>query len=79
MNSWWDRRVTARLLRTDCARLDFDYEVRRAADGALLARAETRQAFTTPDGTLLLGRPEFFEERLKSWETQWKPPRNPSQ
>ncbi len=67
--------VTARLLKTDCARLDFDYEIRRAADGVLLARAETRQAFTTPDGALLLGRPDFMEERLRSWESQWKRPR----
>ncbi|MBL9137324.1 MAG: acyl-CoA thioesterase [Verrucomicrobiales bacterium] len=66
--------VTARLLKTDCARLDFDYEVRRATDGVLLARAETRQAFTTPQGELLLGWPDFMEERLKSWEAQWRPP-----
>lgn len=66
--------VTARLLKPDFARLDFEYEVRRAADGTLLARAETRQALTTPQGELLLGWPDFMVERLKSWETQWQPP-----
>jgi acyl-CoA thioester hydrolase len=59
---------------SDSARLDFDYEIRRAADATLLATGSTSQVFTTPDGELLLNWPPFMLERLKSWEPLWKNP-----
>ncbi|MFM2294943.1 MAG: hypothetical protein RLZZ350_1356 [Verrucomicrobiota bacterium] len=66
--------ITTRLLKSDSARLDFDYEIRRAADATLLATGSTSQVFTTPDGELLLNWPPFMLERLKSWEPLWKNP-----
>jgi acyl-CoA thioester hydrolase len=66
--------VTTRLLKSESARLDFDYEVRRAADAALLATGSTSQVFTTPAGDLILNWPPFMLERLKTWEALWKQP-----
>ena len=66
--------VTTRLLKSESARLDFDYEVRRAAGGVLLATGSTSQVFTTPAGELILTWPPFMLERLKSWESLWKLP-----
>jgi acyl-CoA thioester hydrolase len=66
--------VTTRLLKSDSARLDFDYEVRRETDGALLATGSTSQVFTTPAGELILNWPPFMLERLKTWEALWKQP-----
>ena len=66
--------VVTRLLKSESARLDFDYEVRREADGTLLATGSTSQVFTTPAGELILNWPPFMLERLKSWEPLWKLP-----
>ena len=66
--------VTPRLLKPDNARLDFDYEIRRQAGGALLATGSTSQVFTTPAGELILTWPPFVLERLQSWEALWKLP-----
>ena len=66
--------VTARLLKSDSARLDFDYEVRRAADATLLATGSTSQVFTTPAGELILNWPPFMLEKLQTWEALWKQP-----
>lgn len=70
--------VTARLYKTDAPRLEFEYEVRRASDAALLATGATVQVFTTPTGELLLAWPEFMRARLKLWQSLWKTP-SPSQ
>ncbi len=66
--------VTTRLLKSDSARLDFDYEIRRQADHALLATGSTSQVFTTPAGELILNWPPFMLERLQTWEALWKQP-----
>lgn len=66
--------VTTRLLKSESARLDFDYEIRRADDGALLATGSTSQVFTTPAGELILNWPPFMLERLKTWNALWKQP-----
>jgi acyl-CoA thioester hydrolase len=63
--------VTARLRKSDSARLDFDYEVRREGEGTLLATGSTSQVFTTPAGELILTWPAFMLERLKAWEPLW--------
>lgn len=66
--------VVTRLLKSESARLDFDYEVRREADHTLLATGSTSQVFTTPAGELILNWPPFMLERLQTWETLWKMP-----
>jgi acyl-CoA thioester hydrolase len=66
--------ITARLLRSESARLDFEYRVCRQSDGALLATGHSVQVFTTPEGGLLLQWPEFMLERLKAWEPLWQTP-----
>jgi acyl-CoA thioester hydrolase len=66
--------VTARLLKSESARLDFEYEIRRESDGALLATGSTSQVFTTPAGELLLTWPKFMLERLQAWEALWTMP-----
>jgi acyl-CoA thioester hydrolase len=66
--------VTARLLKSESARLDFDYEVRRESDGMLLATGSTSQVFTTPAGELLLTWPGFMHPIIKAWEPLWKQP-----
>jgi acyl-CoA thioester hydrolase len=66
--------VTTRLLKSDSARLDFDYEIRRETGDALLATGNTSQVFTTPAGELILNWPPFMLERLESWKTLWKLP-----
>jgi acyl-CoA thioester hydrolase len=63
--------IRARLYKTEAARLDFDYEVRRHGDPTLLASGSTVQVFTRPDGELILTWPEFMLERLAAWEPLW--------
>ena len=66
--------VTTRLFKSDSARLDFDYEVRRQADGTLLATGSTSQVFNTPTGELILNWPPFMLKKLQTWEDLWKQP-----
>jgi len=66
--------IRARLFKTEAAKLEFDYEVRRQGDPALLASGSTVQVFTRPDGELLLTWPDFMLERLAEWEPMWKQP-----
>lgn len=47
------------------AKLIFDYEIRREADGQLLFTAETTQLFTTHDGEFVLSCPDFLTEWKK--------------
>jgi len=65
--------ITTRLLKSESARLDFDYEVRRTGEAVLLATGSTSQVFTTPAGELILNWPPFMLERLKSWASLWQP------
>jgi acyl-CoA thioester hydrolase len=66
--------ITARLLKSEIARLDFDYEIRRQGESRLLATGSTSQVFTTLAGELILNWPTFMLERIKAWETLWKLP-----
>ena len=70
--------VTARMFKTDAARLEFEYEIRREGEGTLLANGSTVQVFTNLQGELLLTWPPFMLERLKAWEPLWIQPSNPS-
>jgi acyl-CoA thioester hydrolase len=63
--------VTARLLKSEAAKLEFDYEVRRQGEDTLLATGSTTQVFTNRAGELLLTWPPFMLERLKAWEPLW--------
>ena len=49
-----------------------EYTVMRAADKQLLARGESVQAFTKPDGTLLLSPPLLLVECYRRWKSLWK-------
>ncbi len=66
--------VRARLLKSDSAKLNFVYEIRRPGEERLLATGSTVQVFTNPAGELLLTWPAFMLERLKAWEPLWKEP-----
>jgi len=61
--------VVARLHPEAAARLTFSFEV-RAEDQRLLAAGITVQAFTDPDGALVLTRPAFYEAFLERWADQ---------
>jgi acyl-CoA thioester hydrolase len=58
--------VTARLQRNRAAKLHFTYEVRNAASGVVLARAETTQVFLNSDWSMVLTQPKFLREFWKS-------------
>jgi acyl-CoA thioester hydrolase len=66
--------VTARLFKSEAAKLEFAYEIRRKGEPALLATGSTIQVFTTPTGDLLLTWPEFMHDIIKAWEPLWKQP-----
>ena len=66
--------IKTRLLKSEAAKLIFDYRVCREGQEALLASGRTVQVFTTPEGELLLTWPGFMQERLTAWETLWNPP-----
>jgi acyl-CoA thioester hydrolase len=64
--------ISARLFKSEAAKLLFAYEVRRQGEATVLATGSTVQVFTTPAGKLLLTWPSFMVERLKAWEPLWK-------
>ena len=63
-----DLDVTAYFLWNDAAKLEIFYEVRRAADGGLLAEGRTLQVLTNPQGELLLTRPPLLQDFYARWE-----------
>ena len=66
--------VTARLFKSEAAKLEFEYEIRRQSDRNLLAFASSLQVFTNLQGELILTMPPFMEERYRAWETLWIQP-----
>ena len=66
--------IRARLLKSEAAKLVFDYELRREGEERLLAAGRTVQVFTTPAGELMLSWPTFMLERLTTWEPLWLNP-----
>lgn len=66
--------VTARLFKSEAAKLEFECEIRRQSDGGLLAFGATLQVFTNVQGELLLIMPPFMNERYRAWEKLWKQP-----
>ena len=66
--------VTARLFKSDAAKLEFEYEIRRQSDRGLLASGSSLQVFITLRGELLLTMPPFMVERYQAWEPLWIQP-----
>jgi acyl-CoA thioester hydrolase len=59
--------IETRYIDTDAAKICFEYEIRRADDGALVATATTMQVFTDSRGELELVNPAFYLE----WKRRW--------
>lgn len=64
--------VAARLLKSEAAKIEFQYLVHRAADRQLLARGASVQVLTNLDGTLVLRPPPLVVECYRRWEGLWK-------
>jgi len=59
--------VTATLHWAEVPKLVHRYEIRRAADGELLTKAESTQVLLRPDGQLALNFPDFLLEMRERW------------
>ena len=66
--------VVARLYKSDGAKIEFGYEVRREETQELLASGGSVQVFTTLDGELLLTPPALMDERYNAWKDAWIAP-----
>ena len=66
--------VEARLYKTDGAKLEFGYEVRRCKTGDLLATGGSVQVFSTLEGDLLLTWPQLLLNRHEAWKDLWITP-----
>lgn len=61
--------ILIRLYRRETAKLEFHYEITRPADAALLAVAQTVQAFAEArDGSLMLTQPPLLRDFYARWE-----------
>ena len=59
--------VEIKYMETEAAKLCFEYEIRRNADGAIVARGSSVQVFVDFDGNMCLNNPPFYEK----WKEQW--------
>ena len=59
--------VETRYIVTEAAKLCFEYEIRRDADGEVAARGSSVQVFVGADGVMCLTNPPFYEE----WKERW--------
>lgn len=59
--------VEVRYIETEAAKLCFEYEIRRDADGEVAARGSSVQVFVDAQGTMCLNTPEFYQ----TWKKQW--------
>lgn len=59
--------VNIRYIETEAAKLCFEYEIRRDADGEIAARGSSVQVFVDSDGNMCLNNPPFYEE----WKERW--------
>jgi acyl-CoA thioester hydrolase len=59
--------IETRYMNTDAAKICFEYEIRRADNGTLIATASTIQVFTDGRGDLELANPVFYLE----WKERW--------
>lgn len=66
--------VTARLFKSESAKLEFGYEIYRQGEATLLAAGSSVQVFTNVAGELLPVWPVYMTELLKQWEPLWIQP-----
>ncbi len=59
--------VEIRYIETEAAKLCFEYEIRRNADGEIAARGSSVQVFVDSAGNMCLNNPPFYEEWKKRW------------
>ncbi len=59
--------IETRYMNSDAAKICFEYEIRRADNGQIVATASTVQVFTNRDGELELVNPAFYLEWKKRW------------
>lgn len=59
--------VTVRLYESESARIDLYYDVRRSADGALLAVGTTVQVFSDHEGNMLMTMPDVMRQFYRQW------------
>ncbi len=59
--------IETRYIDCDAAKICFEYQIRRADNGQIVATASTVQVFTAPGGELELVNPEFY----LAWKKRW--------
>ena len=59
--------IETRFINVAAAKLCFEYIIRRACDGALVARGSSVQVFVDCEGNMSLNTPAFFEKWKKKW------------
>lgn len=59
--------VETRYIRTEAAKLCFEYVIYRKSDGTVVARGRSIQVFVAPDGSMCLNNPRFYE----LWQAKW--------
>lgn len=59
--------VETRYIRTEAAKLCFEYVIYRESDGAVVARGRSIQVFLDREGNMILNNPPFYD----LWQTKW--------
>lgn len=59
--------IETRYIDSEAAKICFEYTIRRADDGEVVATGSTMQVFVDPDYELVLLQPEFFAAWRKKW------------
>lgn len=59
--------VETTFVRTEAAKIVFEYRITRKHDGEVVATGSTTQVFLTPEAELILTSPEFFTGWKKKW------------
>ncbi len=59
--------VETRYVETAAAKICFEYEIRRAGNGMVVATGRSTQVFTDSKGELQLYAPDFYKEWKKRW------------
>ncbi len=62
--------IETRYINCDAAKILFEYEIRRADNGQVVATASTMQVFTDGRGELELVNPDFYIEWKKRWNVK---------
>ena len=59
--------ITTRYIDSEAAKICFEYEIRRASDGEVVATGSTMQVFVDEHYDLQLFQPEFYQK----WRARW--------